>query len=458
MTKMKERHPSSFDDEDDTVGSDECFWKSVGTETGHNGSVMTNEDGEGVDFLSQPRWDHQNQSESKGEELDFYPAADQEDHPSFECVLDPEDLEDEEDEESLIPPPPPSPMSLPKKEPTRWHRPALLDEDEDLECPESIEQNSEPVPSDEGHAGAIVLETLNVIEASDSRNVVDTMMMLTGGQTRVTLIPDTKHGQETFQSIVRQLIDDKDEVAVTKDFQLEHLRRNRKFSLMAAACLLLGLTVGVLILGVQKSRQNDVRTVESAAATSGENAVPSDPTATPSSTALFLPPSSAPFSDVTPDGISDGTTQSPSSTTVSTLVPTSSPSTVTTSSPSTVTTSPPIPTCISMVEVTSACYTPGSIIRVTFQNCEVQADDWVGLYEVVPDLDPTSLESPIDWLWNCGTQVCTGDPASGDLFFSFTTLTTGASYQPFMFHSTSVSPYASFVSGKPFQVADVCTR
>jgi hypothetical protein len=447
---MKERHPSSFDDEDDTNGSDECFWKSVGTETGHDGSLMTNDDGEGVDFL-----DHRSQSEAKGEELDFYPAADQEEQPSFECVLDPEDLEDEEDnnnEHSLIPPPPPPLMSLPKKEPTKWHRPALLDNDdeEDLKGPVDLEQNSEPLPSGEGHAGAIVLETPNVIEASDSRNVENAMMMLTGGQTRVTFIPDTKHGQETLQSIVRQLIDDKDEVAVTKDYQLQRLRRNRKYSLLAAACLLLGLTVGVLILGVQKSRQNDVRTVESAAATSGANVVPSDPTATSSSTELLLPPSSAPFSDGTPHSTPDGTAQIPSSTTVLTLAPTSSASTVTTSSPST--------SCISSVEVTSACYTPGSIIRVTFRNCEVQADDWVGLYEVVPDLDPTSLESPMDWLWTCGAQVCTGEQVSGDLFFSFTTLTAGASYQPFMFHSTSGSPYASFVSGKPFQVSDVCTR
>lgn len=107
------------------------------------------------------------------------------------------------------------------------------------------------------------------------------------------------------------------------------------------------------------------------------------------------------------------TTNSPSSspTDLPTSFPSDSPSDSSTTSPSMPPSSAPVPTfsptvCVAEITVLDFCFAPSANIGVSFTNCNIKRDDWVGIYRVSETLDTNSMDAPELWSWTCGTRNC----------------------------------------------------
>lgn len=74
--------------------------------------------------------------------------------------------------------------------------------------------------------------------------------------------------------------------------------------------------------------------------------------------------------------------------------------------------------CLDTVFSTDSSYIMGDEIKVVFDNCDSELDDWVAIY---PDsVNPDSLGEPTSWMWSCGSQKCRGkNPTNVVSFESF---------------------------------------
>ncbi len=102
-----------------------------------------------------------------------------------------------------------------------------------------------------------------------------------------------------------------------------------------------------------------------------------------------------------------------------TKMPTAPPTTVTlsTSMPTiAVTPSPTVmpTTCNPFINWVPDCIEIGDPLEVSYQNCDPQFGDWIGIYD--KDADPSNLEAPYLWVWACGTQDCRDAPQANTVF------------------------------------------
>jgi hypothetical protein len=52
------------------------------------------------------------------------------------------------------------------------------------------------------------------------------------------------------------------------------------------------------------------------------------------------------------------------------------------------------------ISTDKTCYEDGDDIIITFQNCESNEEDWIGIY--ARDADQNDLGDPLAWVWACG--------------------------------------------------------
>lgn len=76
----------------------------------------------------------------------------------------------------------------------------------------------------------------------------------------------------------------------------------------------------------------------------------------------------------------------------------------------------PTEPCENSVNTDAACYVEGNDeIAISFDNCNAQAQDWIGIYDA--DDHPVELGYPLLWVWACGTQTCIEEADSGTIVF-----------------------------------------
>ena len=79
----------------------------------------------------------------------------------------------------------------------------------------------------------------------------------------------------------------------------------------------------------------------------------------------------------------------------------------------------PHPTaCEEYIETDKDCYLKGEAITVTFNQCDAQHNDWIGVYYSGDGETGEELGADFRfWLWACGTQYCSGTADSGTIVF-----------------------------------------
>ena len=107
-----------------------------------------------------------------------------------------------------------------------------------------------------------------------------------------------------------------------------------------------------------------------------------------------------------------------------TSVPTPPPTIFDTSSPTSAPVVPPtilqttLPTfCQADIFTDKECYENGEDIIVSFENCDAQSDDWIGVY-AVGQADWDVLDEPIAWVWASGDQFTQVPVWSGSVTFT----------------------------------------
>jgi len=77
-------------------------------------------------------------------------------------------------------------------------------------------------------------------------------------------------------------------------------------------------------------------------------------------------------------------------------------------------------------------------ITVNYQNCDPQPDDWIGIYECIPDGLDEFKYHPNIWLWTCYDSVCANDEdnSQGTVVFNDNLPT----YTQYGLHSYPIEP------------------
>ena len=94
----------------------------------------------------------------------------------------------------------------------------------------------------------------------------------------------------------------------------------------------------------------------------------------------------------------------------------------------------------------------GENIVVSFNNCNPEPDDWIGVYAA--DADPNDLGDPLVWLWACGNQDCEESVLQGNATF-FEARGSGA-FKVFMVRRNSGGIYKAYGIGDQFWLATTC--
>jgi hypothetical protein len=71
--------------------------------------------------------------------------------------------------------------------------------------------------------------------------------------------------------------------------------------------------------------------------------------------------------------------------------------------------------CTTAIATNATCYENGDDIRISFQNCDAEAFDWIGVYPASTEI--SNLRGAIAWMWTCGDQLCTETVSAGDVTF-----------------------------------------
>ncbi|KAL3915373.1 MAG: hypothetical protein SGILL_005687 [Bacillariaceae sp.] len=119
----------------------------------------------------------------------------------------------------------------------------------------------------------------------------------------------------------------------------------------------------------------------------------------------------------------------------------------------------PISDCpLKEVYVDKECYTPGDLIRVTFENCNQGQFDWVGMYDENADGTEFSLYENLQWwTFTCGSNEEGGGcgdeaPAAGTMFVN--ALEQEGSFR--MHLVGGVNPYEGMARSQLFVIANQC--
>ena len=77
----------------------------------------------------------------------------------------------------------------------------------------------------------------------------------------------------------------------------------------------------------------------------------------------------------------------------------------------------PAPSCTVSVTTDYSCYYPGESVEVTFSNCELDEQDWVGIYPATSD--PDDLGYSLVWFYLCGSQSCDTKVSHDTIVFGY---------------------------------------
>ena len=116
--------------------------------------------------------------------------------------------------------------------------------------------------------------------------------------------------------------------------------------------------------------------------------------------------------------------------------------------------------CTSFLIWNTTCVRSGSPIPISFQNCEPQNGDWIGIYDKTAD--PTDLRTPYLWVWTCGSQNCRGAPQSNTVVLDETTVDSqGGSwpladdtYVAYLIRNTGTPPYQAFLESDKMKIGN----
>jgi hypothetical protein len=72
--------------------------------------------------------------------------------------------------------------------------------------------------------------------------------------------------------------------------------------------------------------------------------------------------------------------------------------------------------CSTWVDTRRSCYAQGEQISASFNNCDPQPEDWIGIYYA--DANPDDVSQALLWIWSCGGQNCGRAVESASVAFS----------------------------------------
>ena len=92
-------------------------------------------------------------------------------------------------------------------------------------------------------------------------------------------------------------------------------------------------------------------------------------------------------------------------------------------------------------------------IVVSFEQCNPAADDWIGIYPALSDVDSLGLNYRA-WSMACGDKDCRGETPSNSITLE-STIETGWYQVYFVRDGDSEGPFTSAVSSEVFRVTDL---
>jgi hypothetical protein len=73
----------------------------------------------------------------------------------------------------------------------------------------------------------------------------------------------------------------------------------------------------------------------------------------------------------------------------------------------------PDPACFADIVTDATCYENGGNIVLSFDNCNPQPDDWIGIYAAGTNVLFEVISASLTWVYSCGDQLCRGSVESG---------------------------------------------
>lgn len=115
--------------------------------------------------------------------------------------------------------------------------------------------------------------------------------------------------------------------------------------------------------------------------------------------------------------------------------------------------------CTPFLVWNTTCISVGEPIPVTYQNCDPQNGDWIGIYD--KNADPMNLGAPYLWVWACGSQNCRGAPQTNTVLLDENALDNQAGVWPlskgdylvFLIRNSG-SPYEALLSSEKMKIED----
>lgn len=115
--------------------------------------------------------------------------------------------------------------------------------------------------------------------------------------------------------------------------------------------------------------------------------------------------------------------------------------------------------CTAFLMWNTTCLRAGEPIPISYQNCDPQNGDWVGIYDKTAD--PMNLATPYLWVWTCGSQNCRGAPQTNTVFLDENAVDKNNGVWPLANDDyvaylirNSGSPYQAFLQSDKMKIGD----
>jgi len=109
--------------------------------------------------------------------------------------------------------------------------------------------------------------------------------------------------------------------------------------------------------------------------------------------------------------------------------------------------------CMATISTDKICYDNGENIQISFNNCQPESSDWVGIYPARQSV--SNLNQPLTWVWTCGDRFCNDSVSSGEV--TIYGATGFGSYRAFLLRDNeSGRGYTAYAIGNTFTMSSRC--
>ncbi len=110
--------------------------------------------------------------------------------------------------------------------------------------------------------------------------------------------------------------------------------------------------------------------------------------------------------------------------------------------------------CVATISTDKTCYENGENIKITFNNCQPEPSDWLGIYTARQGL--SNLNQPLTWVWTCGDQFCNDSVSNGEV--TVYGATGFGSYRAYLLrdNESGRGSYTAYAIGNTFTMSSSC--